>query len=148
MNELEQLKALAEQSYALIKASTETVNESMKFHFENLDKQERMFDRLIEQNSDIMKGADERLDRANKMVLELSEVVRSLSKAFEVNNRVVQHLEKTYTSRIDQAVEAKDQFHDAYVKLLHKYEELEKDYFDTLKEMARRPTISNTTGVE
>lgn len=100
--------------------------------------QERIFESLSKMNEHLVESSDARMDIFAQTMEKLSNSIYSCSK-------MVQHLEKTYTAHIQQALDSRDSFKDAYVKLLHKYEKLEDDYFNTLKELARRPTITNTT---
>ena len=105
---------------------------------------EILFHRILEQNKHIAQMADSRLDRANKMVGELSHSVAELSRSMEDAEKMVEHLEKEYTHHINQVCSNRDEIMEAYKKLLHKYEEEQGESFAILKELARRPTVSNT----
>lgn len=114
-----------------------------------------MFNRVIEQNNLIMESADKRLEMANKMVLKLAESADKLADSVSEMKDMMVHLEKVYTSRNDTLVKNRDEFKEAYTKLLHQYEGLQKRMFDrydkmedeswqTLTEIARRPTMNTT----
>lgn len=128
------------------------VHQSMESHYDSLQKQGDMFRQLVEQNNALLSSSDGRLDRANKMVLELTEAINAISKTIESNNSTVAHLEKTYTSRIDQLLENYRNLMSSYQKLLHRYEDKEKELaeknkeiIDVLARLADKTTVANNT---
>lgn len=102
----------------------------------------------------LLRSADKRLRMANEMVLKLAASADTLSQSVADMKDMMVHLEQVYTSRNDALVKNRDEFREAYTKLLHKYERLEDKYlaryeqmdadmWNTIQEMARKPTIEN-----
>lgn len=112
----------------------------------------------------LLSGADKRLAMANEMVLKLAQSADCLaSSVVEIKDMMV-HLEKVYTSRNDMLVKNRDEFREAYLKLLNSYEVLQgkyetlqqdmssrygsmaEDLFRTVQDLAQKPTIQNNAG--
>ena len=109
---------------------------------------------LVVQNNLLLRHADQRLDKANEMVLKLSHSCDILAHNNSELKDMLVHLEQVYTARNDTMKSNYDKIYDSYVKLLHKYEDLEGTYIDELKhyqttvhELARRPTTNNTNNI-
>lgn len=106
--------------------------------------------KLIRQNTELMKSADKRLDKANEMVLKMAHSADMLATTVSELKDMMVHLETVYTSRTDMVIKNRDEFKESYTKLLHRYEELGHKYenmmkesYNTVKELARRPTMTN-----
>lgn len=106
--------------------------------------------RISKQNSEFLQSADHRLDKANEMVLTLAHSADSLASSIQHLKDMMVHLEEIYTQRNTALSKNRDEIMSAYTKLLKRYEELQdkhdqlnKDMFGTLQELARRPTIAN-----
>ena len=118
----------------MLQANVEYHNEAQKRQFALCDNISQKLDKVI--------------DLCELRTENIGSAARSLSTACETNNSIVQHLEKTYTSRIDQLVDSREELMRAYTKLLHEYVDLKKEFIDTLKELARRDRITNNTYAE
>lgn len=121
---------------------------------------ERLHD-LTKQNNTLLSHADERLAMANKIVHDmLSEHTRcintlassadSLAVSITDIKDMMLHIEKAYTTENAHIMKNRDEYKDAYGKLLKEFEVLRKKLQDladedhrALKELARRPTIAN-----
>ena len=115
----------------------------------------------LAQNHFLLKSADKRLNKANEMVITLAHSADQLSASISELKDMMVHLESVYTSRNDMLVKNRDEFKDAYTKLLARYEEKEQqikemqvkqqeqnikyvdEVFRTIQEMARKTTITN-----
>lgn len=106
-------------------------------------------------NRTLIKSADKRLEKANEMVLRLAGSADKLSETVSSMKELMITIEKTYTNQLEATKKNRDEFRDSYIKLLHKYEMLEAriidDYekekdraFGAIREMAKKPTISNS----
>lgn len=116
---------------------------------------------LVRQNNILMDHADKRLDRANQIVHELlekhttttntlSHSADSLAASISHLKDMMVHLETVYTERNNSLSKNYDQLNNAHVKLTARYIDLENKYDDlikqaygTLQELARRPTTTN-----
>lgn len=103
---------------------------------------EGLIKRVIEQNSEVLSGADKRLDRANEMVLRLTEAIKG-------NQETIEFLEKSYVKHLDQLSKCRDVVLNENVELRKECNELRKELsllrtemFSTIKELARRPAMS------
>lgn len=112
--------------------------------------QQHLLGEMIKQNSKFIYDADQRLKKANEMVIILAYSADTLSSSVSEMKDMMIHLEKIYTERNNMLVKNRDEYKEAYGKLLHtymnlqhKYEEMMNDSYDTLKEIARRPTFAN-----
>lgn len=117
--------------------------------------QQHLFGKMIKQNSKFIQDADKRLKMANDMVSTLAHSADNLSASVSDMKDMMVHLEQIYTSRNDMLVKNRDEFKEAYEKLLHtytnlqqKYEETMKDSYNTVKELARRPTFHNNNNAD
>lgn len=113
------------------------------------------------QNHFLLKSADKRLNKANEMVVTLAHSADNLSESVSHLKDMMVHLEQVYTARTDMVIKNRDEFKDAYTKLLNRYEEKEKqiqemqedlqkqnlmyanEIFRTIQEIAKKPTITN-----
>lgn len=116
--------------------------------------QYRLSKRLVQQNNTLLTNADHRLDRANEMVLTLAHSADELSKSVSELKDMMVHLEDEFNSRNAFLIKNRDEFRDAYTKLLrvyeeqqHKYESVMQESYNTLKELAKRPTINNNNNL-
>lgn len=89
------------------------------------------------------------------MVIILAHSVDTLSSSVSEMKDIMIHLEKIYMERNNMLVKNRDEYKEAYGKLLHtymnlqhKYEEMMNDSYDTLKEIARRPTFANNNNTD
>lgn len=117
--------------------------------------QQYLFGKMIKQNSRFIYDADQRLKKANEMVIVLAHSADTLSSSVSEMKDMMIHLEKIYTERNNMLVKNRDEFKEAYEKLLHtymslqhKYEEMMSDSYNTLKEIARRPTFANNNNTD
>lgn len=108
-----------------------------------------------------LKAADKRLEKANEMVLTLAHSADALASSISELKDMMIHLEQAYTKENAVIVQSRVEYREAYKKLLNRYEELQRSYdsiqqdtmmkyakysedmFNTVKEMARKPTINN-----
>lgn len=109
-----------------------------------------IFARLIKQNSDLLIHADERLAQANEMVLMLSKTSSEVSNSMREMKDLMVHIESVYNARLDCVTKNRNDIMDAYTKLLTQFEELRHrheammdDSYHTMRELARRPTLTN-----
>lgn len=98
---------------------------------------------LIRQNNTLLAHADERLDRANEMVLTLAHSADKLSVSTHDLKSFAIRLKEDFVSEKEELIKSREDFRDAYLKLLSKYELLDADYKSMLKHLADKPTISN-----
>lgn len=118
---------------------------------------------IIEQATKILNGADQRLDRANTMVLENTQTAKTLAHSADklavvINDQkdFIYALQKEYLDYKRDKDKTIEDWHTSYIKLLHKYEELqkEKDEHNNKKdsliaELARRaPMTTNNYNAE
>lgn len=110
-------------------------------------------------NHQLMRGADRRLEKANEMVLALAHSADKLSESVIELKELSVHLQQSYDARIHELNNNRNDMKESYVKLLHKYEQLEgriidnyekekNSAFDAIREMAKKPTISNQNTAE
>ena len=92
-----------------------------------------------------MRHADKRLESVHKMV------DRMAGSADKLAESICRMKEEEDNSRIKQLIKNRDDFREAYNKLLQTYkvdrtkkEELYNSYITALKDLASRPTINNT----
>lgn len=102
-------------------------------------------------NYRLMKSADKRLSKANEMVLTLAHSADMLSQSVCVMKDIMTELRKEETDKYKQIEQNRDDFREAYTKLLQTYKveqqekkELYNQYISSLRELANRPTIQNT----
>lgn len=105
---------------------------------------------MIHVNSQLLRHADQRLESAHHMVGTLAESADKLVESVCVMKDLISELKEEDTNRIKQALRARDDFREAYTKLLQTYkieqakkEELYNSYIAALKDLASRPTINN-----
>ncbi len=99
---------------------------------------------MIHVNSRLMRHADKRLESAHKMVDRMAGSADKLAES-------ICRMKEEDNSRIKQLIKNRDDFREAYSKLLQTYkvkrtkkEELYNSYITALKDLASRPTINNT----
>ena len=104
----------------------------------------------IHVNSRLMRHADKRLESVHKMVDRMAGSADKLAESIRRMKDIISEMEKD-NSRIKQLIKNRDDFRDAYNKLLQTYkvertkkEELYNSYITALKDLASRPTINNT----
>lgn len=107
--------------------------------------------KLVDQNNTLLIHADERLDRANQMVLTLAHSADLLAGSVSELKEMMVHLEQVYVSRNEQILKNRDEYKAAYDKLLIQFEDqrarlrtLADEDHRALKELARRPTMNTT----
>ena len=105
---------------------------------------------MIHVNSRLMRHADKRLESVHKMVDRMAGSADKLAESICRMKDIISEMEED-NSRIKQLIKNRDDFRDAYDKLLHTYkvertkkEELYNSYITALKDLASRPTINNT----
>lgn len=106
---------------------------------------------MIHVNHNLMKSADTRLSKANEMVLTLAHSADKLAESISVHKELLVQLQEDYNEKVRSIEVNRDDFRNAYTKLLAKYQlneekrdSLNKQYIDTLRSLAERPTITNT----
>ena len=99
---------------------------------------------MIHVNSRLMRHADKRLESVHKMVDRMAGSADKLAES-------ICRMKEEDNSRIKQLIKNRDDFREAYNKLLQTYkvertkkEELYNSYITDLKDLASRPTINNT----
>ena len=112
--------------------------------------QELLFARLVEQNNKILIQADKRLDRANEMVLTLTHSADLLSESVREMKDLSYNLTQSYEAERKVLTDNRDEYREAYGKLLKQFEaqrehlrQLADEDHRALKELASRPTINN-----
>ena len=105
---------------------------------------------MIHVNSRLMRHADKRLESVHKMVDRMAGSADKLAESIRRMKDIISEMEKD-NSRIKQLIKNRDDFREAYNKLLQTYkvestkkEELYNSYITALKDLASRPTINNT----
>lgn len=107
---------------------------------------------MIHVNSRLMRHADKRLESVHKMVDRMAGSADKLAESIcRMKDIISEMKEEEDNSRIKQLIKNRDDFRDAYDKLLQTYkvertkkEELYNSYITALKDLASRPTINNT----
>ena len=107
---------------------------------------------MIHVNSRLMRHADKRLESVHKMVDRMAGSADKLAESIcRMKDIISEMKEEEDNSRIKQLIKNRDEFRDAYDKLLQTYkvertkkEELYNSYITALKDLASRPTINNT----
>lgn len=106
---------------------------------------------MIHVNSRLMRHADKRLESVHKMVDRMAGSADKLAESICRMKDIISEMEEEDNSRIKQLIKNRDDFRDAYNKLLQTYkvertkkEELYNSYITALKDLASRPTINNT----
>lgn len=114
-----------------------------------------LFTRMVKQNSDLMHDADRRLAQANEMVLTLAKTSAEVADNMKEIKELTIHIESVYNSRLDCVTKNRDEIMSAYTKLLAKFEDLRlkhenmmEDSYSTMKELARRPTLTNNNNTQ
>lgn len=114
-----------------------------------------LFTRMVKQNSDLLHNADKRLAQANEMVLILAKTSAEVADNMKEVKELIIHLESVYNSRLDCVTKNRDEIMSAYTKLLAKFEDLRMkhesmmdDSYSTMKELARRPTLTNNNNTQ
>lgn len=114
-----------------------------------------LFTRMVKQNSDLMHDADKRLAQANEMVLILAKTSAEVADNMKEVKELIIHIESVYNSRLDCVTKNRDEIMSAYTKLLAKFEDLRlkhenmmEDSYSTMKELARRPTLTNNNNTQ
>lgn len=109
-----------------------------------------LLSRLVKQNTDMINASDKRLYQANELVVTLSKTSAQIADDMKDMKDLVIHIESVYNSRLDCVTKNRDEIMSAYTKLLAKFEELRSKHetmmeesFNSLKELARRPTLTN-----
>ena len=99
---------------------------------------------MIHVNSRLMRHADKRLESVHKMMDRMAGSADKLAES-------ICRMKEEDNSRIKQLIKNRDDFREAYNKLLQTYkvertkkEELYNSYITDLKDLASRPTINNT----
>ena len=99
---------------------------------------------MIHVNSRLMRHADKRLEYVHKMMDRMAGSADKLAES-------ICRMKEEDNSRIKQLIKNRDDFREAYNKLLQTYkvertkkEELYNSYITALKDLASRPTINNT----
>lgn len=108
---------------------------------ERLMKIEDLLSKSIDMNSLLIKSADSRLDRANEMVLLLAKSVSALKD-------ICDDLEKKYTGHIEKVCINRDLMIKENIEMRKELSDLRHDMFETLKDLARKPSISNSNRSE
>lgn len=134
-------------SVLYLRASDKRVNKLLQAV---ADENERQRQHVQTAQTELMTSADKRLAMANEMVLKLAGSADKLSESLIHLKEMMVHLEEAYTSRNDMLVKNRDEYRQAYEALLKRYNELTADkdkladdMFNTLRELAGRPTITN-----
>lgn len=107
----------------------------------------------------LLKSADKRLSKANEMVLTLAHSADKLSESVSQMKELSICLKNNYEQRLSELEHNRDDLRDAYTKLLHKYENLndriinnydkmKDESFHAMREMATKPTISNSNNTD
>ena len=106
---------------------------------------------MIHVNSRLMRHADKRLEFVHKMVDRMAGSADKLAESICRMKDIISEMEEEDNGRIKQLIKNRDDFRDAYDKLLRTYkvertkkEELNNSYITALKDLASRPTINNT----
>lgn len=107
---------------------------------------------MIHVNSRLMRHADKRLESVHKMVDRMAGSADKLAESIcRMKDLISEMKEEEDNSRIKQLIKNRDDFREAYNKLLQTYkvertkkEELYNSYITALKDLASRPTINNT----
>ena len=106
---------------------------------------------MIHVNSRLMRHADKRLESVHKMVDRMAGSADKLAESICRMKDIISEMKEEDNSRIKQLTRNRDDFRDAYNKLLQAYkvekakkEELCNSYIAALKDLASRPTINNT----
>lgn len=148
MDEINTKKPTIDDCMEIVHACCQILEASIKHQGEAQKIQFDICDKMINRLDSIIELCDKRTERIENAAKDFALSAKSLAVACETNNEIVQHLEKTYTSRIDQLVDSREELMRAYTKLLHEYVDLKKEFIDTLKELARRDRITNNTYAE
>ena len=105
---------------------------------------------MIHVNSRLMRHADKRLESVHKMVDRMAGSADKLAENICRMKDIISEMEED-NSRIKELIKTRDDFREAYNKLLQTYkvertkkEELYNSYITALKDLASRPTINNT----
>lgn len=106
---------------------------------------------MIHVNSHLMRHADKRLESVHKMVDRKAGSADKLAESICRMNDIISEMKEEDNSRIKQLIKNRDDFRDAYNKLLQTYkvertkkEKIYNSYITALKDLASRPTINNT----
>lgn len=106
---------------------------------------------MIHVNSRLMRHADKRLESVHKMVDRMAGSADKLAESICRMKDIISEKKEEDSSRIKQLIKNRDDFREAYNKLLQTYkvertkkEELYNSYITALKDLASRPTINNT----
>lgn len=106
---------------------------------------------LVEQNNALLVHADQRLDRANEMVLKLAHSADLLSESIKALKDMAVQRAESYDIESKTLIASREEYKDAYTKLLVQFEEQRKRLREladedhrALKELAGRPTMNTT----
>lgn len=110
-----------------------------------------LFIMVIIQNNTLLRHADHRLDKANEMVLKLAHSADTLSNSVSQLKDMLVHIEQLSNTTTTCVAQNRDEYKEAYAKLLTRYTALQDKFESELKEhkalvheMARRPFLTNT----
>lgn len=98
---------------------------------------------LTKQNNTLLAHADERLDRANEMVLTLAHSADKLSVSTHDLKDFAVRLKDDSMAEKAELIKTREDFRESYIKLLRQYELLDADYKSMLKHLADKSTITN-----